>query len=205
MPTVRSSDLPETSSLVRTHRSVFVLLFSFFVFVGCQEDTASFEDNSSPSEAVDVSKDPAVVEIAGILADYRARAIVAGIDGDDVFDALASDDPHALSRRIGYTDDEIAARDARMAAALADLEARFGPIPPGSREGDGGAAFAAWLDGSPSLEVARRPVVMLCEVVGLVRDATECVNTNPFGTDAMYSCIVSAVCANCWGFNDLCG
>lgn len=203
-PTVASSDLPETSPLVRTHRFVVVLLFSLFVFAGCQDDTASPDDLGTSSDVADVAQDPAVAEILAILRDYQIRSIVSGIDGHAVLDALASDDPHALSRRIGYTDDEIAARDARMRVALDDLRSRFEPDDFGHGSGDGGASFAAWIDSDPSLSLERAPVYIICEMNGLMRDVGNCFSSTGPMTDGMYTCIFEAICNNCTGLEGIC-
>lgn len=185
---------------MRTHFTVVVLLFSVLVFAGCSDDGATPDGPAPPADSVDVSQDPAMTEILGILADYRLRAVVAGLDADDVLASLASTEPHALSRRIGYTEDEIAARDARMLAAVGDLRARFPEARASGGFGDDAAALAAWLDGEPSIAMARRPVYVWCEMAGLVDAVVSCFGSEQPFTDAMYSCVFQAVCNNCTGF-----
>lgn len=200
------TDLPGTSPPVRTPSRVPAVVFFCLVFLpfwtGCADDSASTAVELQPPGQVPVSEDPAVAEIVALTRDFRTRVLAAGLDGDDVRRLSRSGDPHALSHRVGYSPEDMAARDARLGAAVDDLVARH----PEAREsatacapcGDEGfEAWAAWLDSEPNFEPAR--VVFLCEIVPLVLDILNCIDTTPFLSDAMFACVDAALCRNCTG------
>ena len=187
---------------MRTLLRSSLVLFLVAAAIGC----ADSEPSAPPAlmaAGIATDSDPALREIVDIVVDYRTRALEAGLTGDEARQLHRTGDPQALSRRIGYSAEEIHSRDARMRAAVTDLLARQGRgsepaptpcVPCGDEVIEG---FAAWLDSAPSSEFAR--MVMYCEVESLVGDVVRCVRTQSFGSDGFYGCIRIAICSNCYG------
>lgn len=182
---------------------VLVVLLSW-VLTGCGDDAASPPIDRPTDPTVDLSRDPAMLEVLGILDEFRTRTVLSGVGGDGVLEAFASDDPFALSRRIGYSDEAIAARTERLRSAIEDLRDRYGPVEAGSSTADGGAAFAASIDADPTLPLARQEIYLVCEIVGLLRDAFSCHAGYNILSDEYIGCMIGAVCDNCIGLAGLC-
>lgn len=181
--------------------SVAVLfLLVLALLPGCADDGAAPTPQPESAALEPIDEDPALVEIFAIVRDYRTRLLAAGLDGDDLRRLAAADDPRATSRRMGLTDEDMAARDARFRAAIDDLVARN----PEAGLADGGCdacaeegveGLAQWLDDEPTFASAR--ILFLCNIVPLVEDIVSCAQDNDFGTDAMYACAHLAICRHC--------